>query len=671
MGAVQDDYVLGVGDELSVTFTGQKSGQETVKVDTSGAIILDDLPPIPAMGRTLDSVIKALNTHLSGLHDTQAYITLSKVRQIGVLVVGNVQKPGRKTLNVFNSILDALNAAGGIQKDGSLRQIKLVRRGTSTIIDLYSLLIDGAPQSDLRLRDGDRIVIPPIGPTIAVAGSVKRAGIYEIKRKIRGVNIHTKNNSQTLTLNDVLNFSGGVLTQGQHRYISITPTADGQERVEEITDHFTKVFSDGTILSVTSAEGKRSGKIELTGHVTQAGLYDLKRYKTLTSILHSDSILGHDIYPLIGIIKRWNSEQLSHEFIKFPIRLVLNNEFDTSLKDGDEIILLNNDYITSIYDKKIKNTARSESTSNLAQNDEGIQGHDLELESFLKENSVHIRGAVRRANSYPISSGITLDNVLAVAGGMTLNADAQNIEITSKSNDHSQRKRTTINLNDKDASYIELSPGDSIRINQKFKKSENKTILIAGEVTRPGEYSLLSGDTVSTLIERAGGMTEQAYPAGGIFSRESERRAEEMRFREAAQDMQRRLAAAVERDEKAPNAGQIEMVRALADELAEIEAVGRITVEANPAILRVKPELDMLLEGGDRLYIPKRPLTVRVSGEVLSPSNLQFRKDKSPLDYIHEAGSFTYHADKKRAFVLILMAAHSPLRSAHGTIKQP
>ncbi len=160
-------------------------------------------------------------------------------------------------------------------------------------------------------------------------------------------------------------------------------------------------------------------------------------------------------------------------------------------------------------------------------------------------------------------------------------------------------------------------------------------------------------------------MTEQAYPDGSIFSRESERKTEKLRYKAAAHDMEQRLAAAIERDKNPPTATQIEMVRDLSKRLNHIETVGRITVEVDPNILSQKPELDMYLEKGDRIHIPKRPLSVRVTGEVLSPASLQFRDEKDPLSYIHEAGGFTYHADKDRSFVIYPDGSAQPLRVNH------
>ncbi len=669
MGAVQDDFVLSTGDELLITFTGQRTDQSTYKIDTSGMIIIKDIAPIPAMGRTIKQLRESLNAQLSSMPNTQSYVSLSAVRQIGVLVVGHVKKPGRKTLNAFHSVLDALDYAGGIKKDGSLRRVKLVRGGRSTIIDLYALLLHGAPHIDMDLKDGDRLIVPPIGPTVAVSGAVKRPGIYEIRRITKGINQHMHQNSEKLNLNAMLDLAGGVLTPGQNRFVLLSPENQGQESVTEVQDSFKKVFANGAILSVLSGTAKRRGTVELVGHTSRPGIYDLSRHKTLTSLLKNQDILGQDIYPLIGVIERWDTDQLTTKYLTFPIRSVLQKEFDLELDDNDVIKLVSNTDISDIYDNKNNDPESSEKYEQGSRELDNSISDDEALISFLKEQSVSVRGAIRKPGSYPIAQGITLDHIIAVAGGLTLEANKDSIEITSKNmgddNDNGRvikSKRTTISLNETVPQNYTLSAGDSIRINQKFQKIDENTVLIIGEVKHPGEYDLLPGDRVSDLIGRAGNLTTQAYPEGSIFSRESERRVEEMQFRNDARALESALAKALQRDKNQPNATQIELVRSLADKLSEAQAVGRITVETDPDILSIKPELDMLLEKGDRIYVPKRPLTVRVSGEVLSPSSLQFISEKDPLDYIHEAGGFTFHADKDRTFVLYPDGSAQPLQ---------
>ena len=178
-GEASDEFLLHPGDELEIAFTGQRTDHGLYKITPEGLLAVPGLPPIPAEGRAIGQVRLSVKAAARTLHNTDAHLSLSSVRQIGVLVTGHVQRPGRQNLTIFHTVVDALIEAGGIAKDGSLRQIRLVRNGASTAIDLYALLLHGSGL-DLQLQDGDRILVPPLGPTMAVAGKAKRPGIYEL-----------------------------------------------------------------------------------------------------------------------------------------------------------------------------------------------------------------------------------------------------------------------------------------------------------------------------------------------------------------------------------------------------------------------------------------------------------------------------------------------------------
>jgi len=659
--AVQDSFILGSGDELDITFTGQRQSRASYKINNNGLLHIPDIPPIPASGRTIGQVRLSIQSAAQNLHNTDTFVSLSSVRQINALVIGNVKRPGRKTLTVFHTVLDALMESGGIDKKGSLRQIKLIRDGRSTYIDLYALLLHGQSAVDLRLHDGDRIVVPSIGPTVAVGGEVKRPAIFEILPRRRGMHHQSAQNSEKLTLNEMLELAGGLMAPGQNRTLKLGLTDSGEEMVEDITDAYQPTFNDGSILMVSKGSAKREGMVELMGHTRRPGLYAVKDHKNLQSLLSSQSVLGEDIYPLIGVIERYDNEQLTDTFIDFPLRLVINEKFDRKLEDGDTIHLFSN--------AQIQNLEKAPSTSLLQQASYGSTEsaddiiEDPTLNAFLTERSAFIRGAIRNEGSYPVAEGITLDSVLAVAGGLALEANKRNIEVTSASftnGDGKHRKR--INLAETSAQDVIIEPGASIRVNQKFEKIKDNSVLIMGEVSHPGRYDLMSGDRVSDLITRAGGLNRNAYPYGTIFSRQSERQVEEARFRAQSRTIKQAIASALESDDKSVNAGKIAEARALASELEQANGVGRITIESDPAILSTTPELDLLLQTGDRIYIPKRDLTVRVHGEVLSSASLQFREGKNPLDYIHEAGGFTFHSDKDRTFVLFPDGSAQPLQ---------
>lgn len=650
-GAVQDNFVLAIGDKLNIAFRGQRNNQGTYSINSDGQLIVEDLAPIVAAGKTIGELRQILAGYASDLHNTDVFVSLDSVKQVSVLVVGHVRKPGRQVLTVFNSALDVLTAAGGVEKTGSLRQIKLIRGGHVKIIDLYTLLNAGTNGADLTLHDGDRIVIPTIGPTLAVVGGVKRPGIYEtLGRKISPA--------------EALDLAGGLLSPGNNRIIKLTMSPDGREVAEQIGISPIPTLGDGSIMMIDRAEEKRSDTVELNGSTRQPGLHALRQSGTLSALLRDPKILGKDAYPLIGIILREDTKTLSTKMLDFPPNLVVHGQFDRALQDSDKVLLFTRKQIMTLQKDKM---AKQDDKDGDQDNAETIE--DPAVQSFLRERSVFVRGSVRNPGAWPISDGATLDTVLAAAGGLNLEANTSSIEITTslsgeghQQNGRSGTQRITIDYAQTVPDSVAIGPGDAIRVNQKFQKTQGQSIAISGEVNHPGRYDLLPGDTLGKLLERAGGLTEQAYPEGTIFSRDADRKAEEARFRSAARELERAVAAASEKKDNPPDAEKIALVKDLADELKEVEGVGRITVQSDPAILKVHPEEDILLEPNDRIYIPRRPMTVRVYGEVLSPANLQFRKDKTPNTYVDEAGGLTYYADDDRAFVLYPDGSAQPLQ---------
>lgn len=672
-GAVGDDFILSYGDTLDIHFSGQRNDNGRYAINSQGVLMIDDFPAIPAAGRSMRSVRGAIERAAHSQYNTQAYVALASVRQIDVLVIGHAKQPGRKTLTVFHTLLDALSEAGGIDKSGSLRQIKLVRDGRSHLIDLYGLFMHGNTSIDLSLRDGDRIIVPPIGPTVAIAGDTKRPGIYEILPDLQGMTHTPSQAARPISLNEMLGLGGGLITPGDHRFLRLDIGPDGQEHVTSIEEAFAPLFSDGAILMASKGKAKRAGLVELSGHSRKNGMHALEDARSLSALLSSPDIMGPNIYPLIGVIERWDTDQMTTRWIDFPLRLVLKGDYDQRLQDGDRILLFSKEDIFSLQDADDADDKTELEQGSLPDADETTGIFDDSLRDFLKERGIFIRGAVRNSGLYPVSEGMTLDSALAVAGGLALEANTSNIEITTalggkghQARGASGTRRMTVNFTENNPKSISLQAGDSVRVNQKFHKIADNSVLIMGEVSQPGRYDLMPGDKVSDLVIRAGGLTAQAYPEGAIFSRASERKAEETRFKAQARMMRQAVASAIQArqkdDESDINSGQIAEARALAAELDAAQGVGRITAEIDPAVLSSQPALDMLLERGDRIFVPKRSLSVRVSGEVLSPAVLQFKEGKDPLDYIHEAGGFTYHADKDRSFVLYPDGSAQPLQ---------
>lgn len=659
--AVQDNYILEAGDEVSVLIRGGRTLNATTAISDDGMLILDSLPPVSAAGKSVRAVREELMLLVRDIYNTELFLSVTKTRQLTVTVSGSVNQPGQVVLSTFNTVIDALGAVQGIKKSGTLRQIRLIRNNQTRIIDLYGILVYGSGTTDISLRDGDRIVVGPIGPTLAVAGAAKRPAIYEILPASSSLWRDHESISQKLTLDDLLDLSGGSLLPSRTRFIRLNLENRTADAVSDIGKTQERIFGDGDILLISQSSGQeaKTGHIELTGATPQAGLYALVETPSLAYLLRDDHVFSPDTYPLIGLIQRWNAEQLSHELIAFSPLQVLSRKADISLKESDQVILLSRAEISGF---KTPEEIDSPSEEDNASSSPLKNKLSEDVQNFLTEHAVFLRGSIRAAGSYPIAQQTTLEDLLAVAGGPSLEANIRSIEITQPRADKTSQ-RTQIDLASTPSALISLHPGDTIRVGQNFRRIEDRHVFLAGEVKNPGTYDLISGDTLSSLIQRAGGLTEQAYPQGTIFSRKSERLREEQRYKSQARSLEFNLAAALQEkdDDKKPSAQEIAMARDLITELKGAEALGRITVESDPGMLNTHPELDILLESGDRIFVPKRPLTVRVAGEVLSPAALQFRSGKNPRDYINEAGGFSYTADQDRAFVIYPDGSAQPL----------
>ncbi len=639
-GVSQDSLIIGVGDTLDIILRGQINERQDYTISPQGLLILDQFPPISVVGLTLKQLQEKLRLEARRIVNTDVFVTLKTVRQVSVTVTGHVERPGRHVLTATHTIMDVLHKAGGVKKTGTLRNIKLIRDGEMKHIDLYMLLQNGTSRVDLPLREGDKIIVPSIGATLAISGDVKNPAIYEI--------LSRQKHAQKYSLAALFALSGGVISPSQYRFIKLFLDADGQEITEEIIgnarDISKRQFGDGSILIVSRRLQTRKGAIEIEGNGTRKGVHDLKKAKTLAELLPDRSNFGSDIYPLIGLIERWNNKTLAPEYISFSPLQIVNKNTDAPLQQKDIIHLFSRKDIAMLDVDSSENEQTPKTQL---------------INTILKEHAVYIRGAVRQDGAYPIYEGTALEDILSVAGGYMLDADRDKIEVTENRNGHIYRQN--VSLNDASNKEIFLQAGDTIRVGTKLKTLAENSVYLYGEILSSGQYNLMSGDTLLSLIERAGGLTEQAYPEGSIFSRKSERIREESRFKSQANALELKLSTMLESEEK-PNQDQIKTVENLIDDLRHARAVGRITIEADPEILIREPELDILLEHGDKIYIPKRPLTIRVAGEVLSPSALQFRSKKDASEYISEAGGFSYHADKDRSFVILPDGSAQPLR---------
>ncbi len=284
---------------------------------------------------------------------------------------------------------------------------------------------------------------------------------------------------------------------------------------------------------------------------------------------------------------------------------------------------------------------------------------------LLLDHVVSVQGMIARAGAYPVLPGVALDTVVTVAGGVTREADLNNVEVIrfgpDDGGDGVDSLREVYALGPM-AQQVRLMPGDVVRVNPRFTDRDNGPVVLRGEVRRPGVYTIRRGERLSDVIARAGGLTEQAYPIGAVFTREYVRQKEQESYQTAARELEASMIDALSLGQMTPERqAALASMQGAVRTLREAQALGRVVVEADPAVLQVRPELDTVVEPGDTLFIPKRPNHVAVAGEVLHPGAQQFRSGQTADVYIRNAGGLRRAADEGRIFVLLPSGEARPL----------
>jgi len=723
-GAVNENYIIGIGDQIVVTLRGQVNQGISATVDREGRLILQDLPPIPAAGRTFGDLRREIETRVKENYvSTQAFVSLGDVRAISVTLTGEIAKPGAQTLTSFSTVVDALTAAGGVKKTGSLRSVALIRQGQTKIIDLYGFLTGTGGEGELLLQDGDRIAVPTIGRTVAVAGDVVRPGIFEMPPDSTG----------PLSVAEMLDYAGGPIRPSGNRFNLLRLDRNGQDQVQNLSGQTAVPVQTGDIIQVTLSQDLRVGSVSVTGNVTVAGVRPLSSAPTLRALLSDPPILSDDAYLPFGVIQTTDPTSRIRKFVPVNLGVALRGGGNLRLHDRDKLIVLSREDIRYLGSDDVQNllagnqpaqarsaapdqsqnvqaqnqsltsslptanavstsclglrslaeAVRNDSTGRFRNAQQTLQNNANALQvnracpqifdeipdllPFVIEHVVSLEGQVRVPGSYPIIPGTSLATVLDIAGGTTVEADRSAIEVgyfsTLSPPNLSGSWRSVQSLGTTTAS-VRLNPGDSIRIPQKPQLREEGTVTLAGEFTHPGRYVIRRGETLLQLIQRSGGYTNQAFPYGAVFTREAVRQQQQQGYERTAREIQAGLPQLVQQsaDDSGKNpAAALPAIQSLITELKTIPAAGRVVIEADPTVLAAKPELDFALEAGDKLFVPKRPLFVTVSGEVLNPGTVQYDGKLTADDYIDFAGGLTQAADPGRSFVVMPNGQAQPL----------
>ena len=330
-GAVPEDYLIGRDDELVLAFRGRARQTMSLRVGRDGALLVPDLAPVPAAGRRLRDLRADLEARAArDLGGSEVFVSLGQLRQIAVFVGGEVGRPGMQALTSLASVLDALAAAGGVRRTGSLRAVRVEGPSGRRVVDLYPVIAgEGGAAPDLALREGERILVPPLGGAVAVGGEVTRPGIYELPA-----------GTASAPLSAVLALAGQPLRPAGNRFVLDTTDGAGRRSLHEIGPR--DALRRGDALRVEPGTDVAAGRIRLAGHVA-APLTRASgggRAASLRALLSDPRLVRPDPYPRLGVVWRTDSRTRTRRFLPFDLARVLRGGADLPLAEGDEVVLL-------------------------------------------------------------------------------------------------------------------------------------------------------------------------------------------------------------------------------------------------------------------------------------------------------------------------------------------
>jgi len=625
------DYVVGAGDTLSISMWGGMTQSTSRVVDRDGRILLPDAGSLDVAGLPLQRAESLIEAALRKQYrDVKVTVTVSRLRSVRIYVAGDVQRPGGYDISALATPLSALFAAGGPTSIGSLR-IAQHYRGDHLVeeIDLYDFLLHGVRAKDVRFESGDTLLVPPAGAQVAVSGAVKRPAIYELK--------HGES-----TLDLVINDAGGFTAAASLANITIERIDANQQR-ETVTlktttppgpdaDHAAIAafqIKDGDRVRVAPILPYSQRAIYLEGHVVRPGRRSYSEGMHLSDVLRSYQDLLPEPAPS-GEIIRLVPPDLHAETINFNVPDVLIGNGNIALQPFDTIRILGRYQVDA--------------------------------------PKVTIQGEVLRPASYPLSKDMTAAQLVRMAGGFKRDALLDNADLTSYGVLNGSRvsgSLATIHIGaavngSEPGADVSLKPGDILTIHQITGWNDiGQSVRIEGQVSFPGTYGFTDGERLSSVLRRAGGFRETAYPVGAILVRDQVRELEEKSREELIRQIETSSASA----RLSPNLGSgdsgatLKLIQAQQDQvlnrLKSEPPNGRLVVHITADIDSwANTSADIELRRGDVLTIPKRPSFVLITGQVYNATALTFTPGKTAAWYLQHAGGTSDAANRKEVFVI-------------------
>lgn len=603
--ATPRNYQLGPGDEVIIDIFGANQTTLRSTISPEGSINVDILGPVYLNGKTIEEANTFLKKKLASIYaginrdaeGTDIRLSLGQIRSIQINVMGDVEHPGTYSLSSFATVFHALYRAGGIKEPGTLRDI-VVSRGGQTIahVDVYEFLMSGSRKSDVRLEEGDVILVPSYKSMVRVKGFVKRPMYFELK--------------EGETLEQLLEYAGGFAQSAYTNNVTVIRQTGKEYEVCTVNNFDFKTFKmqNGDEMEVGELVSRFENRVSIKGAVYRNGIFQLNgETNTVKALIEKADGLLPDAFTNRGLLSRERDDR-SLEVVQVDVQGILDGRVpDIALKKNDEL------YIPSKYDLKDRGT-------------------------------LTITGEVAKPDTIVYADNMTLEDLIMRAGGLLESASLARVDVIRRVKDPSSTVANAevskmFSFSVKDNYVIEgengfkLQPYDEVIVRKSPNYAKTRYVRVSGEANFPGAYPITSrNERLTQLLEKAGGHTDYAYLKGA------------------------RLVRRVNRNElermKAVIASTSTNGDSIPENVLNMESKYYVAIDLAAAIENPGGKADVLLREGDELVLPLYPNTVRVSGAVLSPNEITYEPARRAGYYIDQAGGYASRAKSKKKFMI-------------------
>lgn len=597
--ATPKNYTLGAGDEVIIDIYGASQLHLTSTVSPDGAITIDGYGPVKLGGLTIIEATRRLkNTVGKRYQGSQIMLSLGQTRTITVNVMGEVTMPGSYQLSAFANVMNALYMAGGITDKGTLRQIRVFRQNQLlSQIDLYSYLMDGVLDGDVRLEDGDVVIVNTYNALTCIDGKVKRPMYYEMK--------------QDETLDRLLYFAGGFSGEAYTDAVRVMRKNNGAQSVHTIrnADFASFRLMDGDSIDVAAILPRLKNTVEIQGAVFRPGFYGLdENVTTIRSLVAAADGLSEDASATRAVLYRM---QLDRTYLALAIDL-------KGILDGttDDVELRNEDQLF-------------------------VPSRKNELENLI----VVIHGEVYQPDTFAYAHNESVEDLILRAGGLTEKASLSKVDIARRVIDPKAKEEMqiktqlfTVELNDslglQEHGFL-LEPYDEVFVRRSPAFGQQMNVRVQGEVLFEGTYTMKTqDDRLSDLVLQAGGLSSHAFTAGARLQRVM------------TEEEKLRRDQLLKMNKAASTKDSVNMEKL---DLGDTYWVG---IDLAEALANPGSDEDITLREGDVLIVPTVNNTVKINGEVLYPNTVSFIKGKNAKYYIDQAGGYSNQARRTKAYII-------------------